>query len=834
MTQPLADVRVVELAEGIAGPYCGKLLADFGADVVKVESADGDRTRHRGPFPAEGSDPEQSALFLHLNTNKRSIVGEAGTDPDGDDRVRALLDRADVVITSDPALDADALRRAHPRLVVVSVTSFGLHGPYAGYRGEEIVHYAVGGPMSATGDPEREPVKMGADLGQYQCGTVAAVATLAALGTAARTGAGLTVDLANVDTQIGSIDRRMTYLLYAAYRGENVERTGGYNLSSMPTGCRPALDGHVQVSTLMNWIPRMLQVVDNADMAEIYDAPDFLTDEDVPEVVDAHLLTWTLTRTRQEAMEQAQAEGWPVTAVNRPVDVLGDPHFADRGFFTTVEHPVAGPVRQAGAPIRLADGWTLQGPAPRLGEHRDEIDAELADPGPSADEPAPAVASTAATGADAPLPLEGIRVLDMTVVWAGPYATCLLGDLGADIVRIDNPYIFPSATRGVLPRPPDDLLVDIGGIFGGYPDGEGGDRPWNRIALFNAHARNKRSVTLDLRQDSGREAFLRLVDHCDVLVENNSVELLPKLGLDWDTLHARNDRLIMVRMPSVGLSGPYRDYLGFGVNFEALCGLGALRGYDDADLSENDAVFHMDAASGSAGALATLLALRRRETTGVGELVEVAQTENMLNHIGELLIDADRTGVEHERQGNRHATYAPQGCYRCAGDDAWAVLSITDDDEWDRLVEVLGSPPWAADERFATAEGRREAHDEIDGHLAAWTAGLTPHEVFERCQANGVTAAPVLRELDAFADPHFVARGLFRPNGSPETGEYHHPAHLWRWDGPKLAWGPLPVMGGDNEAVWRDLVGLTAEEYDKLDADGHLSLDYRGPDGASL
>ncbi len=250
MTQPLDGLRVVELADGIAGPYGGKLLADYGADVIKVEAPEGDRSRHLGPFPGDDVDPERSALFLHLNTNKRSIVGLPG-----DDRVASLLDRADIALCSDPDLDADALRAAHPHLVVVSVTSFGLQGPYAGYRGGEIVHYALGGPMSAAGDPEREPLKMGADLGQYQCGTVAAVAALAGLTTARAQGRGVTVDLSNIDTQVGTIDRRMTYLLYGSYRGQNVPREGGYSLSPLPNGCRPTGDGHVQVSTLPNWIP---------------------------------------------------------------------------------------------------------------------------------------------------------------------------------------------------------------------------------------------------------------------------------------------------------------------------------------------------------------------------------------------------------------------------------------------------------------------------------------------------------------------------------------------------------------------------------------------------
>lgn len=817
MTQPLDGVRVVEFAEGIAGPYAGKLLADFGADLIKVEPANGDRSRRLGPFPGPDVDPEQSALFLHLNTNKRSVVGGIDDDPVG-----ALVDAADVIIHSESGPDPDVIRSRNPRAVIVSVTSFGLTGPYAGYRGEEIVHLAVGGPLSASGNPDREPVKMGGAVGQYQCGTIAAVATLGGLTTAEQSGRGVHIDLANVETQIGSIDRRMTYLLYGSYRNQNVDRFGGYSVSPFPGGCRPSADGHVQVSTLMNWIPRMLSVLDDPEMSALYDDPMWLFNETLPDLADAQLLSWTLTRSRQDAMEQAQAKGWPVTAVNRPVDLLDDAHFAERGFFVDVEHPVAGPVRQAGPPIRMEDGWALKRPAPLLGEHNDDVGFTASGRSSSSEE---AVEPT--------LPLEGIRVLDMTVVWAGPYATCLLGDLGADIVRVDNPYIFPSATRGVLPRPSTEMTADLGGIFGGYPDADPGERPWNRIALFNAHARNKRSVTLDLRKDLGRETFLRLIDECDVMIENNSIDLLGKLGIDWETLHARNDRLILVRMPSVGLTGPYRNYLGFGVNFEALCGLGAIRGYLDGDLSENDAVFHMDAASGSAGAFAALAALRRRARTGIGELVELSQSENMLNHIGELLIDAGRTGTEHQAAGNRHPSRAPQGCYPCIGDDAWAVISVGDDG-WPRFVEAMGSPEWASDERFTTASGRRANHDDLDALIAGWTETLTPYQVFEICQRHGVPAGPVLHELEAFEDPHLNARGLFRPNGNAETGEHLHPTHPWRWDGPELRWDRLPVLGGDNEAVFRELLGLDEEEYAALEADGHLSLDYRGPDGASL
>jgi crotonobetainyl-CoA:carnitine CoA-transferase CaiB-like acyl-CoA transferase len=833
-SQPLAGLRVLELAQGVAGPYAGKLLADYGADVIKHEPPDGDVSRRLGPFPTDGdgqADPEQSALFLHLNTNKRSVTGDVVDD---------LAAWADIVIQSEPVPDPAELRRRHPKLVVVSVTPFGLTGPYAGYAGEEIVHYAFGGPMSATGAEDREPLKMGGAVGQYQCGSVAAVSALAGAVLAGRDGEGVHVDLANVETQVGSIDRRMTYLLYAAYRGQNVDRRGGYSVGAFPNGCRPTADGHIQVSTLMNWIPRMLAVVDDPDLRASFDNPEFLTDEAIHEMNDGLLLGWTLTRTSQEAMEQAQAGGWPVTAVNRPVDLLSDPHFEQRQFFVPVDHPVAGTVRQPGPPIRMDNGWRLDRPAPTLGQHSDEVAGLLSEgsapPTVDGDADGDAADDPPSDGRD--LPLSGIRILDMTVVWAGPYATCILGDLGAEVVRVDNPYVFPSATRGVLPRPPAELIEDVGGIFGGYPDADPGPRPWNRMALFNAHARNKKSVTLDLRQESGREAFLRLAETCDVMIENNSVDLLDKLGIGWDTLHRRNPRLILLRMPSVGLDGPYRNYLGFGVNFEGLCGLTAIRGYRDVDLSESETVFHMDAASGSAGAMAALMALRRRDETGVGEMIELSQSENMLNHIGELLIDAERTGAVHQPLGNRHPVHAPQGCYRCRddseADDAWIAISVTDDDRWLALTRAAARPDWAADPRFATAADRRHHHDELDDLLAGWTASHTPDELFAACQREGVAAAPVLHELEAFDDPHLRARAMFRPNGNDEIGVHTYPGHLWHWDGPEMAWGPLPVLGGDNDEVFRSIVGLSDDEMAELQADGHLSLDYLDPDGNPL
>jgi len=859
---------VVELTEGYAGPYAGKLLALMGAEVVKVEPPGGDRTRHQGPMVGkEGPAKERRAAFLHLNTNKRSFVPEAGRAED-DAALDRLLLSADVVLEGEGASslagwgrDAATIRRANPGLTVVTVSSFGQSGPYAGYRGEEIVHYAVGGTMSATGLARREPVKLAGRVGAYQAGSAIALAALAGVARAEGGAGGPAVDFAMVESQLLSIDRRMTYLLYYAYTGRDAPRSPGSQIGVFPSGVRLAGDGYIWTSTMPQWVPRMLRVLQDPELTARYAEGPSPVDLELAEMADAAITTWGVTRSRQEAMDEAQSEGWAVTAVNAPADVLVDPQFQGRGFFHPVEHPVAGTVTQPGSPMRLADMPALSG-APTLDQHHTEViersrrwaaaRATATDAGSTTHAGStgrgPGPASQPAAGGGG-LPLEGIRVLDMTVVWAGPYATMLLADLGAEVIRVDNPWVWPASTRGLFPRPPAGLVPALGPIFGGYPDADAGARPWNRVALFTAHARGKKSVTLALHKETGREAFLRLVEHCDVLVENNSVDLMDKLGVGWDAVSARNPRLVMVRLPAVGLEGPYRGYLGFGINFEALCGLIATRGYPDEELSETDAGFHMDTATGMSGALATLAALRQRRLTGAGSLVEVSQCENMLNHIGEMLVEAADSGVVHDRLGNRHPDRVPQGVYRCQdapagtagaggggahGVDRWVAISVGSDDEWASLIRAMGDPEWARDEALATAEGRRAHHDEIDAGISAWTAELDHYDVFHRCQAEGLPAGPVLTESECYADPHFRARGLFRTNGSPELGEHEYPAHLFRWDGPDLGWGPIPVMGEHNVEVFRGLVGLSEQEYTALAEDGHFSGDYLGPDGTSL
>lgn len=850
MGQPLEGLRVLELAEGIAGPYAGKLLADLGADVIKLEPPQGDRSRAFGPTPRPGG---MSSTFVHLNANKRSAVADLDT-PEGRRLVLDLAARSDLVIESlgveraaATGLTPEALAASREGLAVVSVTPFGLTGPHASWKGEEILTYASAGVMSSTGLARREPVKMGADIGQYHHGTIVAIASLAAVTQAERDRRSVLVDAAAVDAQFTTIDRRLTFFLFHVFTGLDAPRSAGAVISAFPTGVYPTADGYVMISTAPRWIPRMLGVLGDAALTARYTAGNPLEDPELPQLAFETVLGWTIARTSQEAMEEAQAAGWPVTALNTPDRVLDDPHLAARGFWSEVPLPEGGTAKGTGAPVRFhgeGGGWQRRRPAPALDADRAEVLAAAAAPPPA---PPPAEGWRAVPGR---LPLEGVVVVEITVAWAGPYASMLLADLGATVVRVDNPNVFPTNTRGLLPRPPKELVPLTSPIFAGYPDLDPGERPWNRTANYLGHARGKKQVTIDPRTDAGREALLQLLGRADVFIENNSVDLLDKLGIDWETARARNPRLVMVRMPSTGLDGPYRHFLGFGTNMEAVFGLTSLRGYPDVDYGENDHVFHMDAASGGVAAFAALAALRRRARTGVGELVEVAQSENMLNHIGEILLDVQRGDTDELRIGNRHRWRAPQGVYRCldapegtggvgrvggpTGLDRWVAVSVGSDDEWHALRTALGDPAWAADERFATAEGRRTHHDDIDAGIAAWTATRTHRDAADHLQAHGVPAAPVLTESEQRVDEHLRARGLIRPNHGEEIGTHDWPGHPFRWDGPPLAFGELRPMGVDTEEVLRHLVGIDDELWATLVAEGHVSRDFRGPDGQPL
>jgi crotonobetainyl-CoA:carnitine CoA-transferase CaiB-like acyl-CoA transferase len=420
-------------------------------------------------------------------------------------------------------------------------------------------------------------------------------------------------------------------------------------------------------------------------------------------------------------------------------------------------------------------------------------------------------------------PLDGIRILDMTIALAGAFSTMLLADMGAEVIKVESLQHYPTPTKG--PRHPargDNAVAMSAGRD--YPDSDPGDDPWNRLSWFNSHARNKRDVTMDITRPHGRDLFLRLVERSDGLVENNGAGLLEKLGIGPDVLHEVNPRLVIVRMPPLGLSGPDSAATGFGWHFEDLGGFLRIQGYSDG--VEVGSIF-MDGASGPAGANALLMGLLQRDRTGRGPVCEVAQVENMICHIGELTLEAAMNHRVPARWGNRSPDFVPQGCYRCAGPDAWVVLSVRSDAEWRRLRRLLGDPPSLSGPDLETGTGRHARHDDIDAAIAQWTATQPAMAVAAALQAEGVPAGPILDEAAALSDPQLHERGFFHLLEHPSCGIHFHPgANFQMSRTPTQLWRAAPTLGQDNEYVYKDLLGVGDAEYQQLIAERHVGTEY--------
>ena len=420
------------------------------------------------------------------------------------------------------------------------------------------------------------------------------------------------------------------------------------------------------------------------------------------------------------------------------------------------------------------------------------------------------------------LPLSGIRVLDITVVWAGPYCTSFLADMGAEVIRVESTArLPPPPTRGATAHPSEDIAKSSG-LPGGVP----GARPWNRVPLFNAHARNKLSMTVDLLKPDGMDIFKRLAKISDVFVENNPSETMNKLGISYDMLREQNPEIIMVRMPAYGNSGPYRNFRGFGLHMESVVGHGLLRGYRDMDPTSNTSVLMADAAGGTQAAFGVLAALHHRNRTGEGQLIELPQAESVIPFLGTAFMDYSMNGRNASAIGNRHP-HAIQGCYPCLGEDRWVVITIVDDSDWQAFVKAVGYPNWAMAEEFKDHISRYRNHDALDQHITEWTSERDHKEVMHLLQSAGVAAGAVLDQRDAYDDPHLKNRGVFEEAYQEDTGTHLYPGAPFKMSETPIRIRRGPVrMGEDNEYVYKTLLKVSDEEYAELERAGHIGMDF--------
>jgi crotonobetainyl-CoA:carnitine CoA-transferase CaiB-like acyl-CoA transferase len=403
----------------------------------------------------------------------------------------------------------------------------------------------------------------------------------------------------------------------------------------------------------------------------------------------------------------------------------------------------------------------------------------------------------------AELPLDGVRVLDLSHVFAGPTCTRILAELGADVIKVE------ARQRLDISR----ILI--------MTDNDTADQPWNRTCYFAVHNAGKRGITLDLTAEQGRGLFSRLIPHCDVLVESFTPRVMKAFELEYETVRQLKPDIIMLSMSGYGQTGPYRDWSAYGMGLEPASGISAATGYRSGPPIRTGMSF-TDPLTGVLAAGAVLAALRYRQHTGRGQFIDLSQQEGAMALMGTALMDYQMNGRLAERMGNRSSWAAPQGCYRCRGDDDWLVISVEDDEEWAAFCRATGHPEWAEDERFADVLARHENHDALDMLIEGWTREQDHYEAFHLLQSAGVKAAPALNGKELLLDPHFRERHRFDLVDHPVVGRRPVPRHLVARFGrfePRVDVA-APLLGQHNREVLQGMLGLSDDELASLEAEG--------------
>ena len=801
----LAGLRVIDLSDGIAGAYATRWLGALGADVIKVEPPEGDPTRRTGPRRDDSG--ETSALFAYLNSSKRS----AALDPaDAGDRAYLirLLEGADVVVeTSAPGawlargIDLQGIRKAHPAQVVCSITPFGQDGPRADWRMTALTAAAAGGQLMLCGDPEREPLKTAGHQAATQSALHAFSAIVTALLAARRDGAGDYLDISMQEVQAASLEAAGPN---AMVRGVDTERAG--NQARAVWGIYPCADGFVGVAAMNRQTGSVYRCIEHPELLDSPIFMDLTSNPDGNEVASALIEEWTMAHTAQEVFDISNRFRAPFSLIATPRQLLEWEPLIKRGFWHHLDHPVLGAHTVPDLPFSLDGERGAFDRAPLLGEHTEDVLRET-----DSTPPPPPTAVR-----DRRRPLDDIRVLDLTQVWAGPYAARFLADMGADVIHIEGPS-FPDAVRGV----------------GRGPD----PRQFNKTPYFNDYNRNKRGLALDLHRPEGIEAFRALAKTADVVIENWSVGVSERLGIGYADLKALNPRIVMAQMPGFAQDAPESERVGFGPTIEQMGGLVSLQGYE-GEGPHKSGISYGDPTAGIATAGAIALALLRRETTGEGGHVVMHQRDNIIGMVGEYLV-AESAGIEYPvRIGNRDPDMAPHGVYRTRDDsgrwqgdvlgnpiaeyhDTWVAVAVDSDDAWSALCTVLDDRRLARPEYDATA-GRLHHQREIDAVLADCLRDRDPAEVARALQVAGVSACEVFSALMLVRDDHLAARGYFPTVVHPEAGEHVTTQPVWRFaDRPQPPIQPAPCFGEHNREIL-GAIGYTDAQLDAMEAESIL------------
>jgi crotonobetainyl-CoA:carnitine CoA-transferase CaiB-like acyl-CoA transferase len=785
-TKMLGGLCVLDCSDP-SGWLTGRILADFGADVALVEPPGGHPGRAR------------RFAFASLNAGKRSVIAELKAAA-GLERVREWVRDADVVIESGRP-ELAALRETAPGTgsVWCAITPFGITGPKASWRASDLGVVAQAGTMFMTGDPDRAPLHSTFPTSWYHGCAEAAAAICAALHWREISGTGQLVD---VSLQEAHLMANMSRVAQFPLTSDAGSRAGALMRVGRTTQREiwPCADGFVSFGLRGGpaRIPGLKRLV--AWMTEEGAAPVALTERDwdsyshttltqdeVDEISDA-FARFFAAKTMTELYRAALERGLMLAPANTAGEILAGAQAAARDFFVELDDPDLGRIPLARRFVAVDGVPGATRPAPYAGEHDDA--------GPW-DRPVRRVGRL--RGGVRRRAFGGVHVLEFGAGAAGPLTTRYLADHGATVIRVES-----------RSRPDFLRLYAI----------TSSQRTLEASPMFAAFNCNKLAITLNLKHSEGRALALKLVEWADVVAENFAPGAMERFGLGYEDLVAVRPDLIMISTCLHGQTGPERDYPGFGGQGSALSGFNHLTGWPDREpLGPYGTITDSLAPRFAAAAVGAAL-VRRRRTVTMGARLDLSQVECAVYSLGETIVEHAVTGSAPGRLGNRSREAAPHGAFRCAGDDRWIAIAIWSDDEWSRLVEAMGSPA-RTNARFATAAGRLEHVDEVERHLEDWTRSQDRDGLAARLQSLGLEACPVADLEDCYHDPQLAHRGHFRPMDHPVLGRHDYETLGFRLSAcPPEFTRPGPTLGRDNAEVYKGILGLPEEEFDRLAAAG--------------
>ncbi|MHB8084812.1 MAG: CaiB/BaiF CoA transferase family protein [Dehalococcoidia bacterium] len=778
---PLTGIRVLDLADEKAA-FSSKLLRDLGAEVIKVEGPSGDPARNNSPFFDNTPSSHSSLSFLYNNGGK---LGASLDLKDPIDRKKFLPIAAvsDVIIESfepgyldDLEMGFPTLSKLNPRLVLASVTGFGQSGPHSRHKSCDLIASASGGQMYVCGRPGKQPLKPYGGQTYYLSSLFAALGITLALRARESSGRGQHIDISAQEAAAAALEH---VLVQHFYDGKVPSRQGSLQWNSS-SDIFPCKDGYVLMTFNREW-DTLVELLDQKSMAADLKHPAW-SDENfrrdhIDNIEDVFTL-WTCVQSNGDVFKLGQSMRFPWAALNNIDEVAADEQLNNRGYFINASHPLVQKEFKATRPVINFTGgpnYICQG-APSPGEHNEmvfrmaqaERHAKIRESG----------------GQPAKLPLEGVRVLDFTWMLAGPYATRLLADFGAEVIKVQSKKTATGAEQNDT------------GYFAN----------WNR---------NKLGITLDLSKPEARNIVLELVKKSDVVMENFTPRVMDNWNLNYEQLKLVKHDLVMVSLSGFGHSGPWREFAALGPTIQALSGLTALTSYESG-APTGLGFAYADHISGLYAALAVMAALRQRDTSGAAAYIDISEYEATCSLMGPALLDYFANGRIAGPMPNRPEgrMAAPYGCYRCRGEDRWIAIAVFNDDEWESLCSVMGSPDWARPEKFSSMQGRWDNSDELDEKITEWTARNEREDLVEQLQSAGIAAAPVNDAHDLARDLHLKERGFFIDLQHPALGKVRSDGNPIRMSGtPARFEKAAPLLGEDNRYVFRDVLGMDGERF---------------------